>query len=77
MSNRLNQEREAKLQPSRMATALNELHKLKCEIEDTSNTTIRFRFKGNLIFFYPYSGWYQGKGIKPGRGLENLLNQLR
>ncbi len=38
---------------------------------------IEFDFNGSKIKFYPYSGWATGKTIKDGRGLENLLKQLK
>ena len=37
---------------------------------------LTFLFNGNTITFYPYKGWFSGKGVTPGRGLKNLLNQL-
>lgn len=38
---------------------------------------INFWYKGSAVHFYPYSGWATGKTIKDGRGIENLLNQLK
>lgn len=76
MSNRLDKEREKELQPQRMQYAINEIGDRGLEITHQDETAIRFMYKGNEISFYPYSGWHQGKGIKPGRGLQNLLNQL-
>ena len=29
------------------------------------------------IKFYPYTGWFSGKGIGDGRGVHNLINALR
>lgn len=46
----------------------------KCQSDDTK---IIFDFKGSPITFYPYSGWASGKTIKDGRGIENLLKQLK
>lgn len=37
---------------------------------------LTFLFNGNTITFYPYKGWFSGKGVTPGRGLKNLLDQL-
>ena len=37
---------------------------------------LEFKYKGNTIKFYPYSGWHSGKGIKDGRGFQNLIKQL-
>ena len=38
---------------------------------------LTFLFNGNAITFYPYKGWFSGKGVTSGRGLKNLLNQLK
>ena len=76
MSNRLDQEKEAKLQPQRVMHGFRKIESLGLEIIFKDDTTIRFKYKGNNIVFYPYSGWHQGKGIKAGRGLNNLLKQL-
>lgn len=76
MSNRLDQEREARLQPKRMLKAKDEITKLGFRIIKESNVAIQFVFKGSVITYFPYSGWASGKSIKDGRGLENLLNQL-
>ena len=77
MSNRLDQEREKELQPKRMQFAINELEDREIEIVYQDETTLRFLYNGNIIDLYPYSGWFQGKGITPGRGLQNLLKQLK
>ncbi len=77
MSNRLDQEREKELQPQRMLYAIEKLNDLDivCHIED--ETKIQFDYKGEIVTFYPYSGWHTGKSIKDGRGLHNLLKQIK
>lgn len=77
MSNRLNQEREKLLQPKRIASGISELGQLGLEIISTDDTKIVFIFKGHKVQFFPYSGWRSGKTIKDGRGLQNLLKQLK
>jgi len=77
MSNRLDQEREKRLQPKRMAVAKLELNRLGFEIYNQTETSFNFDFKGNKITYFPYSGWHSGKAIKDGRGLQNLLKQLK
>lgn len=37
---------------------------------------IEFVHKGCIIRFYPYTGWFNGRSVKEGRGLDNLLKQL-
>lgn len=35
-----------------------------------------FLYMDNIIRFFPYKAWATGVGIKDGRGLNNLLNQI-
>lgn len=77
MSNRLNQEREKKLQPERMEVAKDAINKLGLVIVMENETKIVFWYKGSPVHFYPYSGWHTGKSIKDGRGLQKLLDQLK
>ena len=77
MSSRENQEREATLQPKRLEFALSKFKKLGIEVVDVNNTTITFIWGGNKCYLYPYSGWHSGKTIKDGRGINNLLKQLK
>ena len=76
MSNRLNQEREALLQPKRIDAGLAELKKLGIQIVGTDDTKLVFMWNGHQVQFFPYSGWHTGKTIKDGRGLKHLLDQL-
>lgn len=76
MSNRLDQEREARLQPKRVQTAMLEIAQKGYVVTQNDPTCLHFYKDGNLIRFFPYSGWHTGKGIKDGRGLENLLRQI-
>ena len=45
--------------------------------ESGDGTTLIFEYNGNTIRYFPYSGWHSGKGIKDGRGIKNLLKQLK
>lgn len=76
MSNRLDQDREEKLQPHRIEFAIKELRKLNIEILSTTDTRVDFLFKNKVIMFYPYSGWHTGKTITDGRGWKKLHKQL-
>lgn len=76
MSNRLNQERESELQPKRIEFAINELNKLGYTPTYVDKTKIEFKYKNSIITLFPYSGWFQGKGVKAGRGIQKLINQL-
>lgn len=77
MSSRLNQEREERLQPKRIEVAIKSISDLGIVIIRRDNTKIQFFWKEELITFFPYSGWASGKTINDGRGLKNLLNQLK
>ena len=37
---------------------------------------LEFVHKGCIIRLYPYTGWFSGRSVKGGRGLENLLKQI-
>lgn len=74
---RLDTERQNKLEPIRMRTAINEILRLGLTILNCTDKMIEFEYKGSNIKYYPYSGWATGKTIKDGRGLENLINQLK
>lgn len=74
---RLNKDRQEKYEPIRIDRAVNALMALGIEITFINNTRIEFYYREALITYYPYSGWASGKTIKDGRGLENLLKQLK
>lgn len=74
---RLNTERQNKLEPIRLRTAINEIQKLGLTIINCTDKMIEFEYKGQPVKYFPYSGWATGKTIKDGRGLENLINQLK
>ena len=77
MSNRLDQEREERLQPKRVKDCKLKLEELGFEVEQAGDTQLRFMWKNSTISFWPYSGWHSGKSIKDGRGFNNLLKQLK
>ena len=77
MSNRLNQDREVHLQPVRMNVATIRITELGYEITDRTKVSLSFMFKGSKVTYFPYSGWASGKTITDGRGLENLINQIK
>lgn len=74
---RLNTERQNKLGPIRMRIAINEIQRLGLRITNFSDKMIEFEYKGHIVKYFPYSGWATGKTIKDGRGLDNLLKQLK
>lgn len=76
MSNRLDQDREARLQPVRMDSCQKKLEDLGYTVARVDDTRLDFKFNGNTIQFYPYSGWFTGKGVGSGRGFNYLLRKL-
>lgn len=74
---RLNIERQKELEPERMEYAKQQLQSIGFKIFEESNTYIKLTNKGEVITFFPFTGWATGKSIKDGRGLKNLLNQLK
>lgn len=44
---------------------------------DSSHKCLEFRYKDARVRFYPYKGWFTGKTVKDGRGLQNLIKQLQ
>lgn len=74
---RLDQEKEAKLQPLRMAFAKKYLIGLGFEIIEETDKRLRFIFRGEKVTLYPYSGWFSGKSVHDGRGIMDLISQLK
>lgn len=75
---RLDVERQNELEPKRWEYAIAKLNELGItNIIEVSKHEITFSFNGNWIKFFPYTGWHTGKGIKDGRGITKLLNQLK
>lgn len=77
MGKRLNQQRQDNLQPQRMKHAVDRIQQCGFTIHYQDNNKIMFMYKDNPVSFYPYSGWHSGKGIKDGRGLYVLLQQIK
>lgn len=73
---RLDAEREERLQPARIKSCKERLEELGYEVIQRDHTLLDIKYKGNIIKFWPYSGWHSGKGIQQGRGFKNLLKQL-
>lgn len=74
---RLDKEKQTKLEPERVNYALSKLKELGKEIIYQDSTSIKFIHKSETVTFYPFSGWHTGKTIKDGRGINNLLNQIK
>lgn len=77
MSQRLDQDKQNEQEPIRMEYAINQLTLLGYTIYYQTNTEIRFMHKDSSVSLFPYSGWFTGKTVKDGRGIANLLKQLK
>jgi hypothetical protein len=76
VSGRLDKEREAEIQPARMASCKDALEKLGFTVQVQSDDRLQFEYQGAPVMLYPYSGWFTGKTVKDGRGFRNLIKQL-
>jgi hypothetical protein len=38
---------------------------------------LQFEYKGSIVRFFPYTGWFSGQTVMDGRGLKNLLKQMK
>ncbi len=73
---RLNKDRQINLEPLRMEFAICKINEIGFEVSTPNDKYILFYYKGEIITYYPYTGWATGKTIDDGRGLKNLLKQL-
>ena len=77
MSKRLDQERQQRLEPTRRETAIEAFTQLGFDVMPDGEKALMITFKGSIVRFFPYTGWHTGKTIEDGRGLDNLLKQLK
>lgn len=68
-------EREA-IEPSRLEYSTDKLmqagHRVGLNPDDDKSIIVN-----GYIKFWPYTGWYSGKGVGSGRGLNNLIERLK
>ncbi len=77
VSNRLDTARQERLEPKRMDKAKEAIEALGYDVQIVGYTKLIFMFDGKQIQYFPYSGWATGASIQDGRGLNNLLKQIR
>lgn len=73
----IREERRDRLEPNRMAKAREELRKRSIPFVQVDDRKIEFEYGGHVNTYFPCTGWATGKGIKDGRGLRNLLKQMK
>jgi hypothetical protein len=75
---RLNIERQNKLEPERIEQVKHTLSARGCLILGSEDKkSVSFVYKGNVCTIWPYSGYFNGKGLTAGRGIDNLLKQIK
>lgn len=77
MLKELRKERRANKEGSRMDFAIKQLTGLGHKVTMETNNAISIIFKGERVMVYPYTGWFTGKTVKDGRGIKNLLKQIK
>ena len=73
----IRKERREHRQPSRMEFAISAIERLGYKVKKVDSATIMFEFRGEVIRVYPYTGWFTGKTVNDGRGIKNLLKQIK
>lgn len=66
-----------KIQKERLEFAKMKIEELGIDIVFECGSRIEFEFLGETIQYYPFKSWATGKSIEDGRGLNNLLKQLK
>lgn len=71
-------ERIKEMQKKRMMYAHERLTTLTdVDILKITEKKIIFMFKGKVNAIYPFSGFFNGKSVKDGRGIDSLVQQLQ
>lgn len=69
-----NREKRAKIEPQRVQYAIDKLHNSGHRMDRTLDDTKYL--VDDYIDFWPYTGWWSGKGIGSGRGIHELIKKL-
>lgn len=71
------QEQAKVTEPSQVSDALNSLRELGYHPRwNPAQKSITFYYFGSKCTFFPRNGYFNGKGLRPGYGLDNLIEQL-
>lgn len=68
--------KRAELITERMAYAKKKIGRAGYAYSCPDDLTISFRYKCETVLFYPFNGWFTGKTVQDGRGIQNLLKQI-
>lgn len=70
------QARRKEVTPIRMKIAMDKFKGLGITAEQKDDNCIAITHNGINADFFPYTGWWSGKGIGSGRGLRNLTRKF-
>lgn len=73
----IRQERKNELEPSRLEFAKETFEKEGIKFVQLPQGKFEIEHKGETVVFWPYTGWHSGKSITDGRGIKNLIKQLK
>lgn len=73
----ISREKREKVEPARFGYCVRKLTALGFELTTRNTREISFTYKGSTVVLYPFTGWFTGKTVKDGRGIDNLVNQLK
>lgn len=71
------EEHRGRIEADRIRYARKALESLGYEVTEASAACLTFEYRGHMVRLYPYTGWFCGKSVKDGRGLNRLIKQLR
>jgi len=73
----IDKDKRSELEPTRMEYAISKLTELGYEVTHETDSWLTITFKGWPVKLFPYTGWFTGKTVTDGRGIQNLLKQIQ
>ena len=47
------------------------------DVSKINRSKLQFEFKEETVYYFPYTGWFSGKSVRDGRGIKNLIKQIK
>lgn len=66
-----------KLRDIKMDEAIEMFYENNIDFVAEDASTIRINHNGFTVIYYPKSEWFTGKSVEDGRGIHNLIKQLK
>ena len=63
----------AQVEPERVTYAIKQLTDAGHTVHKVDNQSLKVN---GTIMFWPFTGWFSGKGVGSGRGIKKLLDKL-